>query len=163
MAAGNKNYGEISERNCSLHQHTICSQHHKLSPMQQAKLLKAETTSAAIVGVAGGEYKVAEPSASEVAYFADTEGISKCHRCLPHCTLHSNIVPCSADSWCEHCTDCILFLSFFLSLFFLTNPQFMSLISTTMLWLPIKSNSPKTSVCVARALFHVGLVASNRI
>jgi hypothetical protein len=47
--------------------------------MHQQNLLKAETTSAAIVGVAGGEYKVAEPSASEVAYFADTEGISKCH------------------------------------------------------------------------------------
>ena len=43
--------------------------------MHQQNLLKAETTSAAIVGVAGGEYKVAEPSASEVAYFADTEGI----------------------------------------------------------------------------------------
>jgi len=61
--------------------------------MQQQNLLKAETTSAAIVGVAGGEYKVAEPSASEVAYFADTEGISKCH------IAHISIAQCSADSF----------------------------------------------------------------
>jgi hypothetical protein len=54
-------------------------QNFNFSMMHQQNLLKAETTSAAIVGVAGGEYKVAEPSASEVAYFADTEGISKCH------------------------------------------------------------------------------------
>ena len=63
------------------------------SMMQQQNLLKAETTSAAIVGVAGGEYKVAEPSASEVAYFADTEGISKCH------IAHISIAQCSADSF----------------------------------------------------------------
>lgn len=74
--------------------------------MHQQNLLKAETTSAAIVGVAGGEYKVAEPSASEVAYFADTEGISKCH------IAHISIAQCSAASFffLSTCTDC-LFLS----------------------------------------------------
>ena len=67
---------------------------HKTQYMtHQQNLLKAETTSAAIVGVAGGEYKVAEPSASEVAYFADTEGISKCH------IAHISIAQCSADSF----------------------------------------------------------------
>lgn len=42
---------------------------------QESLLLHGEATSAAIVGIAGGEYKVAEPSATEVAYFASTEGI----------------------------------------------------------------------------------------
>ena len=128
----------------------------------QQNLLKAETTSAAIVGVAGGEYKVAEPSASEVAYFADTEGISKCH------IAHISIAQCSADSFffLSTCTDCLL-LSFFLSLSVCvsssTIPQFTSLISTTMLWLPIKCNSNKTAPCVAPACFPVGSLASNRI
>lgn len=38
------------------------------------KLLDSEV-SPSIVGIAGGEYKVAEPSAKEVQYFAETEGI----------------------------------------------------------------------------------------
>jgi len=47
----------------------------QLQPGKQQSLLHGETASASIVGIAGGEYKVAEPSAEEVAYFASTEGI----------------------------------------------------------------------------------------